>query len=128
MTRTQLSRYVSMKRSLSLINGQLKRLPVLSDTVQASGREHPYLPYTARVTGMNAELAEQLKRRRRYLREQMAKIEEFVDSLDDVYMRDIIRARYIEGASWVRIGLTKVTQVDGVRKAANRYLKSVCKP
>lgn len=117
-----------MGRELRLIEAQLGEMPMATDTVRASGNEYPYLPYRATITGADAKRILRLRRRRAYLKRQRADIESFVDGLSDEYMRGIIWARYIVGASWIQIGHMMCTTFESVRKAANRYLESVCKP
>ena len=127
MTRTQLSKYTRMGKELRLIEAQLAQTPVLFDRVQSSEKEYPYLPRSVTISGVDTKRVMRLRWRRAYLKRQRTEIEIFVGDLDDAYMQNIIWARYIVGASWVQIGHMMSVDADGVRMAANRYLKSVCK-
>lgn len=129
MTKRQLFRYRKRERELRVIDMQLSGgIRMVSDTVKASGREYPYLPYLATVKGVDTERASYLRFRRAYLRRRQKEVEQFIGGIDDEYMRGILWARYILGASWVQIGHAMCVTFESIKKTANRYLDSVCRP
>ena len=52
------------------------------------------------------------------------KLNRYIASIDDSYIRQILRQRYILGYSWTKVamGLGVKNTPDGVRKAHNRFL------
>ena len=127
MTKVQLSKYIQMGRELRLVEEQIARMPKLVDRVQASDDEFPYLARTVTISGIDTKRLLQLRRRRAYLKRRRAEVEGFVDGLEDRYMQRAIWLRYITGATWIQIGHQMNTTYESVKKAASRYLTSVCK-
>lgn len=102
-----------------------------SDSV-ASAAEFPYSLHIVRIDGLDWEAYNRNIQRIQRLRQQaldratqeLAEIEEWIATVDDPHIRDIIRYRYIDGFSWQQVA-RKVgggNTGDSVRKAHARYL------
>ena len=102
-----------------------------SDSV-ASAAEFPYSLHTVRIDGLDWEAYNRNIQRIQRLRQQaldratqeLAEIEEWIATVDDPHIRDIIRYRYIDGFSWQQVA-RKVgggNTGDSVRMAQARYL------
>ena len=102
-----------------------------SDSV-ASAAEFPYSLHIVRIDGLDWEAYNRNIQRIQRLRQQaldratqeLAEIEEWIATVDDPHIRDIIRYRYIDGFSWQQVA-RKVgggNTGDSVRMAQARYL------
>ena len=50
-------------------------------------------------------------------------VEEYIKGIEDSYVRQAMRYRYIDGMSWIRIGKQMHTTEDAIRKTISRYLE-----
>ena len=50
-------------------------------------------------------------------------VEEYIQGIEDSYVRQAMRYRYIDGMSWIRIGKQMHTTEDAIRKTISRYLE-----
>ncbi len=75
--------------------------------------------------GLYIDLKNEIEKQQRdYLRRQI-EIEQFVGSINDLYIRRIISYRFIDGLTWRRTALKMGggNTSDGVRMACNRFLE-----
>lgn len=112
MDSKKLEQFREKKREVRMLEGKLESMKerceeTISDVVQASSREFPYIRQSARITGkdMTARkrmlvVKERLIKRKRELEEDIEEIERFIDTIEDSAIRQIIELRYIEGRKW----------------------------
>ena len=106
---------------------------IVSDTVSRGKKGHqslgivriegfPSQDYTRRKQALK-RLKETLSRKSDELLEMLNDVEEYMDSIDDPYIREAIRLRYVDGMAWHKIGREMHTTEDAIRKAVTRYLE-----
>lgn len=112
MDSKKLEQFREKKREVRMLEGKLESMKerceeTISDVVQASSREFPYIRQSVRITGkdMTARkrmlvVKERLIKRKRELEEDIEEIERFIDIIEDSAIRQIIELRYIEGRKW----------------------------
>lgn len=123
--REMLEQYRALGREIATLERELGTRRRVADTVRASSAEPPYLAHTVLIVGDDMLLRERLERRRRRVKRQRATIEAYVDGIEDSQTRQIIRMRYLQGMSWVRVAacIGRATP-DSVRMTAIRYMQS----
>jgi len=121
--REALEQYRALGREIAQLERELGKRRRVADTVRASSAEAPYLAHTVTIVGDDTRLRERLERRRRRARRQRAAIEAYVDAIEDSQLRQIIRLRYMQGLTWIRVAACMgCATPDSVRKSANRYI------
>ena len=101
---------------------------VVTDVVVGSDVEYPYLKRSITIAGTNDKRIKQLKRRlTRKLNELITAKEEmleYISTVEDSEMRQILILRYTEGLTWPQVARRMGRQGDGSteRKKHDRYL------
>lgn len=117
MTRKQVSRYRyllnEIKKEEAAVNKLVKqqeKVPIVKDKVQSSMKEFPYTPTHETVDAPEPNRYTRLERliivKEKHieeLQEERIKIEELINSADDSRTRQILKAVYIDGRSYVSI-------------------------
>lgn len=85
------------------------------------------------VGRMGTELAaveEQIERAREQLLREERRLVEYINGVDDLYIRRILWLRYVDGESWAGVAyrMGGRNTPDGVRKAHIRWLRKVNTP
>lgn len=127
-------RYI--KSEIETIENQIRDLRPLMVTDKVSGSS-AYFPYTARsftVEGLGTEeysrkaymLERKLRKKKNELADTLTKVNEFIDSIQDSLVRQIITLRYSEGLTWNEVAdkIGSNNTSESVRKIAERYLKN----
>jgi len=116
MTLHQLEQYRDLRKELEQLKRQIdelskKRIATATDVVQASLEEFPYTQHTVVVTGTKARAAKNkerllriYRRRRVKLEKDQLEVEQWIAALEDSKLRQIVTLRYVQGASWRRVG------------------------
>lgn len=140
MTLHQLEQYRDQRKELEQLKRQIselsrKRVAVVSDVVQASLVEFPYTKHTVTVRGIdeNAEnrhrrLQRIYRRRRVKLEKDQLEVEQWIAALEDSKLRQIVTLRYVQGASWRRIGSEvygSALSEDAARKRVERFFENI---
>ena len=112
MTKQQLEQYSDTKREIIRLENKLKALTnnplsVISDCVNGSSTEFPYLTQHITVHGTDAEQLKRARSIRRLLKKRLNTlfaevyaIEDFISSIPDSRARQIIDYKYLQGKSW----------------------------
>lgn len=123
-----------IKNEIELIKSQIDKLEsqVVTDVVSGSSTHYPYNQRKFVITGIEqcdkrlvnrfkARLSEHLDRLLNAQNEML----EFVQSVEDSELRQILLLRYLEGLSWQEISRKLGTAGDGSteRKKINRFLQ-----
>ncbi len=101
---------------------------VVTDVVVGSDVEYPYLKRSITIAGTNDKRIKQLKRRlTRKLNELITAKEEmleYISTVKDSEIRQILILRYIDGLTWPQVAMRMGRQGDGSteRKKHDRYL------
>lgn len=138
-----LEQYVSMRaeqqdliRRIQSLDAKLLNMEmnsIVSDTVTRGKRGKQSLG-TVRIEGFPSRDYQKRKWTLRRYKQMLAKyddkllkkqiqVEEYIQSIEDSYVRQAMRYRYIDGMSWIRIGKQMHTTEDAIRKTVSRYLE-----
>ena len=114
------------------------RSRILIDGVVASDQQFPYIAHIAKVEGIvgdddkfdNHIINLELKRVRKMQDANdlaLSQIREFVDNIDDEYIKSIVTYRFIEGMSWRQVAFKMGggNTEDSVRKSYTRYFDRI---
>ena len=114
MTREELGKLRSIQKEVELIKKELNTITeeYVTDKVTGSMVEHPYIFTSFKISGYDSEgysvkvkrLERKLKRKLDELMDERARIEEYIESIDNATVRMILRLRYINGLGWNQIG------------------------
>ncbi|NLG89792.1 MAG: RNA polymerase subunit sigma-24 [Clostridiaceae bacterium] len=114
MTREELGKLRSIQKEVELIKKELNTITeeYVTDKVTGSMVEHPYILTHFKISGYDSEgysskvkrLERKLKRKLDELMDERARIEEYIESIDNATVRIILRLRYINGLGWNQIG------------------------
>ena len=114
MTREELSKLGSIQKEIELIKKELNTITeeYVTDKVAGSMVEHPYVLTHFKICGYDSEgysnkvkrLERKLKCKLEELMDERAKIEEYIESIDNATIRMILRLRHINGLKWEQIG------------------------
>jgi DNA-directed RNA polymerase specialized sigma subunit len=114
MTKEELSKLRSIQKEIELIKKELNTISVeyVTDRVTGSMTEHPYIFTSFKISGYDSggysskvkRLERKLKCKLDELMDERARIEEYIESIDNATVRMILRLRYINGLGWNQIG------------------------
>jgi len=138
MDKTELSRYYwlkheikSQKRRLDIIQRRMAREDkTVGDTVKdyRSGKGIPVLiqgipedDFTDPV--LEKVLSNELAANIRQLDEEAVKVEQFIQSVDDPQMRELLRSRFIDCKRWFEVGNDNHLSQDHARKKIREFFK-----
>lgn len=138
-----LEQYVSMRaeqqdliRRIQSLDAKLLNMEmnsIVSDIV-TRGKKGKQSLGTVRIEGFPSRDYQKRKWTLRRYKQMLAKyddkllkkqiqVEEYIQSIEDSYVRQAMRYRYIDGMSWIRIGKQMHTTEDAIRKTVSRYLE-----
>lgn len=108
MTKRELEQLRSLKKEAEHLQEELKHLPTTKDCVSGSMTVFPYIKKSIVIEGIDAdaggELKKKLTKKRRQLQRRIEEMEDWLDSVDDSELRDILRLKYRMGQSDYQIG------------------------
>ena len=114
MTKEELSRLRSLQKEFDIIRREIDATTeeYVADKVTGSTTYHPYIFTSFRIEGYDSDgyngklmrLERRLKRKLDELMDERARIEEYIESIDNATIRMILRLRYINGLRWNQIG------------------------
>ncbi len=112
MTKEELEQYSKLKKEITYLEDKIKKLeqknPITSDSVQIGfmGKRKKI----GSITGIDVKQQKKISeyRTKLYLFKaqlvvKQAEIEDFIESIEDTDLRLIIRYRYEDGCSWIKI-------------------------
>lgn len=112
ITMKDLEQYTDMQRELKELNLRFRTLsrrePYAADVVRGSSAYHPYVERTFLVYGPDAIHAGRLdamlmriNRQRIGMQRQLERIEDWLETVDDSKVRQLVRLHYIDGITWL---------------------------
>lgn len=114
MTKEELSRLRNMRKEVEIIKKELNSIKeeYVTDKVTGSTTDHPYIFTSFRIEGYDSDgyngklkrLERRLERKLDELLDERARIEEYIENIDNATIRMILRLRYINGLGWNQIG------------------------
>lgn len=135
MDKKKLSQLRYLNKEIELLKEQIDNLDysITTDTVKGSDTEYPYINHSIKITGIDIQdyerkakrLKRKLSRRVEELLDLLEEINEYIESIDDSLIRQIIILRYINGLTWDQVAahIGGGNTADSVRMALNRFLK-----
>ena len=101
MTKHRLEQYRTLRREIEMLEKQIESETssgnIVTDTVRGSSQEHPYTQRNIVITGYGESRAKALSARKADKDAEREAIEQFVDSIDDSIIWQMLTLRYIEG-------------------------------
>ena len=134
MTRQKLKQVRYLKREIRLIQEQITAVEaeIVTDKVKGSDPDHPWTERHYIIKGLPGErnekllrLRDRLERRKGDLQDLRAEIFEWVESIDDSLIRQIIILRHVNGLTWEQVAahIGGNNTADSVRMIHDRFLK-----
>lgn len=141
MIKEELSQIIKLKKEIKQLNEKLQELSygdnetIVTDKVRGSMAQFPYLPKSFTITGREEMSEECIKERNEMgvrirlktqsLMEKINKAYEFIDSIEDSTVRQIMVYRYIDGLTWEQTGECMSYSWETVRKKHDKLLKTI---
>ncbi len=136
MTKQQLENYIHLSGEIADLKRERARLEkklhqTIKITVQGSSPEYPYTLHPITINGRDNKSEEKLKSKISEIRkkEELLAAEEkaivlWLDNIPQNRIRRMMRYRYIDKLSWVRIAMMlKYDSADAARMAHNRFIE-----
>lgn len=127
MTIRELSKYHNTKLEIPQLEDTIKELETTiigSSKVNGMPSSHNIESTTERTALKIVHLKDKLEKKKESLVDEQEKIENFLDSVEDVEIRLIIRKRFLEGKSWQVIGKESFTDRTTPYYKLKKYLKN----
>ena len=115
-----------LKQEIAQITDQIKELTLYNGT-NLSGMPHTHnnASMVERYIIKKDKLVEKLEGKFAELVTEVQRIEEFIESIDDVEIRLIARKRFFENKDWQDIGVEMYMDRTTVSRKMNRYLERI---
>lgn len=128
MTYNELDRYRQLKNRIHYIEVELRELAELS-AVRLDGMPHSRTPgdpvYQAFLKA--EKLREMLMFKREQAKQELNRIIEFIESVDDPEIQNILTARFVEGQTYEQIGNELYMHRTTVKRKIESFLKDAHK-
>lgn len=136
MTRQELKQVRYLKREIELLQEQIAAVEaeIVTDKVKGSDPDHPWTERSFIIKGLPGErnekllrLRDRLERRKSDLQDMRAEIFEWVESVDDSLLRQVIILRHVNGLSWRQVAreIGAGTTWDSLRKMHDRFIEGL---
>lgn len=131
MTAKELSQYKSAKAEIKSIHEELRDLPDYiegTDTVKGSSPEYPYTEHSVTIRGcIPNPRKEKLQKRLEKLERLVARVDEFMDGIEDVNIARAIRLHFFGGYPWWKVAekFNEGKIGEAYRKKVLNFLKKV---
>ncbi len=141
MLKEELGQIIKLKKEIKQLNEKLQELSYgdnaifVTDKVRGSMTQFPYLPVSFTITGREEmseecikerhELGVRIRIKTQSLMGKINKAYEFIDSIEDSTVRQIMVYRYIDGLTWEQIGECMSYSWETVRKKHDNFLKTI---
>ena len=134
MTRQELKQIRYLKREIRLIQEQIAAVEseIVTDKVTGSDPDHPWTERHYIIRGLPGErnekllrLRDRLERRKSDLQDMRVEIFEWVESIDDSLLRQVIILRHVNGLSWRQVAreIGGGNTAESIRKLHDRYFE-----
>jgi hypothetical protein len=141
MIKEELGEIIQLKKEIKQLNQKLQELSygdndkIVTDKVRGSMAQFPYLPRSFTITGREEMSEECLEKRnaiavriRQKTQNLMGKVNkafEFIESVGDSTIRQILTYRYIDGLTWEQTGECMSYSWETVRKKHDKFIKTI---
>jgi hypothetical protein len=117
-----------------MLKRQIKELEseIVTDKVRGSGPDHPYTERAFIIRGLAYECRAKVERLRKRLQRRVddlidlvVEINEYIETLDDSLIRQIITLRHMNGLTWEQVAASigGGNSGDSCRKMHDRFLR-----
>lgn len=141
MTKERLNEIIKLKREVEQLREKLRELnygdneTIVTDRVRGSMAQFPYLPRSFTLVGCE-QMSEECIRKRDAIGKKISdkyhelygRIDEaidFIQSIDDSDVRQILTYKYIDGLIWEQIGQCMNYGTSSVRLKHDKFMKSI---
>jgi uncharacterized coiled-coil DUF342 family protein len=141
MIKEELGQIIKLKKEIDQLRQKLQELSygdsdtMVTDKVRGSMNQFPYLPRSFTITGreeMSEEclkersaVAAKIREKTQSLMEKVNKAFEYIESVEDSNIRQILTYRYIDGLTWEQTGECMSYSWETVRKKHDKFIKSI---
>ncbi len=134
MTRQELKQVRYLKREIELLQEQIAAVEaeIVTDKVTGSDPDHPWTERHYIIKGLPGErnekllrLRDRLERRKSDLQDMRVEIFEWVESIDDSLLRQVIILRHVNGLGWRQVAreIGGGNTAESIRKLHDRYFE-----
>lgn len=136
MTKIQLENYIYLCGEVAELQREKQSLEKkleahITDTVQGSSSAFPYTKHPITISGIDVNVKEVLEKKiaeisklESQLSLQVSQIAQWIDTIQESRIRRLMRYKYIEHKSWVKIAvLLNYDSPDAARMAHNRFIE-----
>lgn len=145
MTKKELNEYFWLKHEITRQKGRLSRLEeklkcageIVGDSVNnySTGRAHPLKIQGIAQTDielplMIVTLKQEIKANIEKAEKMAVEIEQFIQSVEQAKLRELLRSRFIDCMDWEKVGKANYISPDYARQLINKYFnkhKNMCK-
>lgn len=136
MDKEQLKQIRYIKSEIEVIENQINNIEptMVTDKVTGSSAYFPYVQRSFTLEGIDTDeyerrvrrLQRKLIKRKEKLLQLQEEINNFIDSIEDSLVRQIITLRYVDGLNWYEVSdrIGENSTSESVRKIAERYIKN----
>lgn len=127
MTIYELSKYQKIKHEINQIKQQLNNLDISVSNSKFTGMPHRkgiINKPTEDLILKKERLQQKLQRKQENLLDEQLKIEDFLETVEDINIRIIIRAKFIDGKTWKQIGEEQHFDRTTPYRHLEKYLKN----
>ena len=123
--RAKLENYTAAKAEIALIDLELHRHRIVTDSVKGSMTEYPYTLHNIPIQGIELSVAGMLREKRAKLATLRREVEKFLAGVEDSHIACIIRLRYVDGLAWEEVAdrLGEGYTAASLKMAMQRYWK-----
>lgn len=104
VTLEDLSEYKILKREIEDLRRRITKYEKVADVVTGSSPEPPYTPRSIKITGCDycgsKRLYKKYLRKIKQLVNKAEEIEDYISTIEDSLIRQIIRLRFLDGLNW----------------------------
>jgi len=135
MNKEELSKLLSIKEEIEQIKRELSTIEPEygTDAVTGSSPYFPYVKHSIIISGYDTKdyehkikrINNRLNRKLIELVNEKDKLTEYIYSLEDSGLRQILVYRYVNGLTWGKIGEKMNYEVSGLRKKHDKFIKEV---
>lgn len=135
MTKEELSRLGEISKEVEQIKRELNNVSIVNtkDSVKGSSPHFPYTEHSIKIEGVDYDsyyikinrIQSRLNRKLDELMDEKDRITEYIYSIDDSLIRQILMYRYVNCLSWnqVAFNIGGANTADSVRMSHDRFLK-----
>lgn len=125
MTKKELSSIVYIKKEIQNLEMQIETLRAKAEKTTSVITDMPYGSKTVDYKDILVDTIELLEENKKVYNERLFVIESYIAEIDDPLIKNIVRYKYIENKSWLKVAqlVGGYNTADSVRKTLERFLK-----